>query len=85
MYETNYSLLVSAVQRDSQSVKKYEYYLNEKVDLVNALAFGNNCKRISDELRLFHFVRDTSRPKDVLGLPKLKPYQKLSGSKPNLK
>ena len=57
MYETNYSLLVSAVQRDGQSVKKYEYYLNEKVDLVNALAFDNNSKRISEELRLFHFVR----------------------------
>ena len=57
MYETNYSLLVSAFQRDGQSVKKYEFYLNEKVDLVNALAFDDPNKRTSDELRLFHFLR----------------------------
>ena len=57
MYETNYSLLVSAVQRDGQSVKKYEFYLNEKVDLINALAFGNASKQVSNELRLFHFIR----------------------------
>ncbi len=68
MYDLNYEEFIGARMRQNQTVDSFEFYLNEKADLVNALAESDTNKRISDAIRKHTFIKELSH--EIRGMSK---------------